>query len=290
MHFVGKILVVLLFVLSILFMAFAGLVHSARENWRGKSVDLQKTIDKNKSDLNKAQQDFQNFKDEMEAKLKLADNQAKNFEAENGGLKAEITRLSKANADLAVARKTAAEQATVAGDETSARFEESTNLRSLNHVLALARDADLEIRTKLEDQLRGLQLDYDTAKQKNKDLVAKVSVLQQALQSLGIDADATELANRNNPPPRVEGIVEATMPPKRQGASELVEISLGSDDGLKKGDEMTVYRTGLKGGKAPRYLARIIIVETTPDKAVGRVLENSRNGVIQKGDNVSTYF
>ena len=76
----------------------------------------------------------------------------------------------------------------------------------------------------------------------------------------------------------------------KDAGAELVEISLGSDQGLKKGHEMTVYRSGLNKGANGKYLAKIVIVNTYPDKAVGRVIEGSRNGVIQKGDNVSTRF
>ncbi|MFN0053354.1 MAG: hypothetical protein ACKV0T_14315 [Planctomycetales bacterium] len=69
-----------------------------------------------------------------------------------------------------------------------------------------------------------------------------------------------------------------------------MEVSLGSDDGLKPGHEMTVYRSGLKGNQRSKYLARIKIVKSTPDKAVGQVIESSRNGLIQKGDYVTTKF
>lgn len=287
MHFVGKILVVLQLVLSVLFMAFAAVVYNVHETWRAKATTLQATITKQTSDLNKATQDFQAFKGVMEAQVKAADDKAKGLDAQYQGQLAEVARLKKEGADLAVARKTAAEQASVAGDESASRVEESTNLRQLNHALSLARDADLELRTKLEDRIRALELDNETATKKNRELVRSVSILQQALTAAGIEADPTLLASKGSPPPRVEGIIQATIPPKRQGAGELVEISLGSDDGLKKDHEMTVFRAGGKGGP-PRYLATIKIIKTTPDKAVGQVIENSRNGVIQKGDHVST--
>ena len=59
--------------------------------------------------------------------------------------------------------------------------------------------------------------------------------------------------------------------------------------GLKKGHEMSVIRTGLnKPGQQPKFLCKILILNTTPDKAVGEVIEGTRNGVIQKGDNVTT--
>jgi hypothetical protein len=119
-------------------------------------------------------------------------------------------------------------------------------------------------------------------------LLVRNSHLIQALESAGISADAAELAAKSAPPPRVEGIIEEVNAARRQGSSELVEISLGSDDGLKKGHEMTVYRSGLKGGQRPKFLGKIRIVDTKPDKAVGEVIEGTRNGVIQKGDNVTT--
>ena len=176
----------------------------------------------------------------------------------------------------------------ISGEEAVARHDEAASLRKLNHEQAQRIDAEFSMRTKLEDQVHSLQLDFDAARQKNRDLLAKVSVMQQALQSAGITADANELATKNSPPPRVEGIIEEVKPGKRQGSSELVEISLGSDDGLKIGHEATVYRSGLKSGQQAKYLGKILIVKTTPDKSVGQVIESTRNGVIKKGDNVTT--
>ena len=51
---------------------------------------------------------------------------------------------------------------------------------------------------------------------------------------------------------------------------------------------MTVSRSGLKTGQRAKFLGMIRIVKTYPDKAVGEVIEGTRNGVIQKGDNVTT--
>jgi hypothetical protein len=209
-------------------------------------------------------------------------------EAQNKGLEAERDRLKKEAGDLQIARKTTSEQSLIAGEEAAARHEEASSLRQINHDQALARDAEFTIRRKLEDEVRSLQLDFDAAKQKNRELLARTSILQQALEAAGISSDVNELASRNSPPPPVEGIIEEVKASKRQGASELVTVSLGSDMGLKKGHEMTVYRTGLKGGQRPKFLAKIKIVNTYPDKAVGEVIEGSRNGVIQKGDNVTT--
>jgi hypothetical protein len=288
MHFVGKILVVLLLILCVLFMAFTGVVYNSHLNWRTEALKHKDNVDKAKKELSTKEAEMQREKTEMDQKLKLASDKAAECDAANRGLIAKVAQLQKENADLAVARKTSAEQAMIAEEEALARREESQNLRKINHDQAQKLDANFEEKTKLEDQAHSLQIDLATAKTKNKDLLQKNSHLIQALESAGISADAAELAAKSAPPPRVEGIIEEVKAPRRQGSSELVEISLGSDDGLKKGHEMMVFRSGLKRGQQAKYLGKIRILNTHPDKAVGEVIEGTKNGVIQKGDNVTT--
>ncbi len=288
MHFVGKILVVLQLVLSIFFMAFAGVVYNHQMSWRKAYETGQTNLSKTQKERDDALAEKERLNTDLTRQANVSEQRAKAVEIANKGLLADVERLKKESGDLAVARKRASEEALIAGEESSARTEEATNLRSINFDQSKARDIEFQIRTKLEDDKYSLQLDLDTAKKKNRELLTRVSILQQALESAGISADVNELAARNSPPPRVEGKILDLLIPQRQGASELVEISLGSDQGLKNGHEMTVYRTGLSGGQQPKFLAKIVIVKTTPDKAVGQVIEGIRNGVIKKGDNVTT--
>src|SRR5262245_54065946 len=237
MQFVGKILVVLQLILSVLFMAFAGVVYQTQMKWRDEALTQKANDAKHVKELSDTRADFDRFRTEAEGKIKNADMQRAVVEAANKILQDNNTRLTKELNDANVAQKTSGEQAVIAGAEAQARNDESLNLRQ--HVVDLqkARDDDFAKITKLEDQVRGLQLDFDTAAKKNRTLLAEKSLYQQALERAGINADPTELANRASPAPRVEGIVEDVKAAKRQGASELVEISLGSDQGLKKGHE-----------------------------------------------------
>ncbi len=288
MHFVGKILVILLLVLSVLFLSFAAAVYNTHMSWRKVAEDQKKLVEKSTKEKNDALAESDRFKNEMTEKLKVAENHAGEVDATNKGLQAELAQVKKQRDENAIAQKASAELAEISGQEAMARRDEADILRGLKHSQAGKLNENLETITKLEDQVHNSALALGTAVAKNKDLVGRVSILQQALEANGITADATELAGRASPPPRVDGVILDSRPPQRQGASELVEISLGSDDGLKKGHEMSIYRPGLKGGPQARFLAKIVIVKTEPDKAVGQVIEGSRNGVIQKGDNVTT--
>jgi hypothetical protein len=289
MQFVGKILVVLQLILSVLFMAFAGVLYSTQMKWRDEALKQKDLVAKVTKEREDARSEKDRVTTDMTAKVDAADKKRAEVEGDNTTLKADVARLKKELNDATIAQTTSGEQAQIAGAEAQARDEESKNLRLLVTDMQKARDEDFAVRTKLEDQVRGLQTDLDTATKKNRELLARNSLYQQALEVAGISADPNELAGRASPAPQVEGIIEEIKPARRQGASELVEISLGSDQGLKKGHQMTVYRTGLnKPGQKPKFLAKIVIVNTTPDKAVGEVIESTRNGVIQKGDNVTT--
>lgn len=288
MSFVGKILVVIQFVLSICFVAFAGVVYTAHMNWRAEALKQKAAATKLQQDLSDAQQAWNNTEKNLNARIVASDQKAQEVAEEKRGLQQQVDQMKKENGDLQVARKSAAEQTVIAQEESTSRETEANNLRGINHVTTQKRDEEFAVRTKLEDQNRNQQLEIEAAKIKNKDLLGQVALLQQALEAAGISADVKELATKNSPPPVIEGKVEDIKPAKRQGASELIEVTLGSDDGLKKGHQMTIYRSGLDGKQRAKYLAKIVILHTTPDRSVGAVIESSRNGVIQKGDNVTT--
>ena len=61
----------------------------------------------------------------------------------------------------------------------------------------------------------------------------------------------------------------------------FVEVTVGSDDGIRQGNTMEVFRGG-------RYLGQIQIVRTTPDKSVGRVDRSRQQGEIRAKDRVET--
>ena len=86
----------------------------------------------------------------------------------------------------------------------------------------------------------------------------------------------------NTPPDAVVPTVDGLVSQVRQAAgAQLVEVTIGADDGLKQGNTVEVYRGG-------RYLGRVEIIKTSPDRAVGRVDRRFQQGQIQEGDRVAT--
>jgi chromosome segregation ATPase len=290
MNFVGKILLFVQFVLSIFFMAFAGAVYTAHTNWREKALKTAEALQKKNAEFGDLQTQFDGLKRDLEAKVVAADDSRRTVEAAQKGLETELANLKLEAANVKVALNTAGAQAQIAGEDAAARKSEADNLRAINHQLTEKRDEEFAQRIKLEDANHSLEMKLQAATDKVRDLLGRNALLQQALASAGLPADVNVLAARSNPPPSVVGRITDVKPPKRQGMSELLQIELGSDDGLQIGHEMTAYRSSLNGTQQPRFLARVKIVDVTPDRSVGEVIESSRNGPIKRGDNVTTQF
>jgi hypothetical protein len=78
---------------------------------------------------------------------------------------------------------------------------------------------------------------------------------------------------------RLEGTVLAVT------EKDLVEVSLGSDDGLRKGQTLEVYGPRVA---SLAYVGRIEVVQTSPDRSICRIVSDRRQGRVQKGDHVTT--
>ena len=80
-------------------------------------------------------------------------------------------------------------------------------------------------------------------------------------------------------PPTVDGVVLEV------GANGLIEISIGADDGLMKGHRLEVVR---RGDGVSVWLGRVEVTETSPDKAVCKVLPEFLQRPIQRDDRVTS--
>lgn len=282
MSFVGKILIVIQVLLSVCFMAFAGAVYTAQTNWK-KSYETQvastKKVQGQLAELETATGKERNERQAEMNQIK-AERDGANGKVET--LSRDVVDLTAKNKQLAVEAAAAKEQNKVADEEAKARKEESLALREVNQKLLKSRDDEAAAKTRLEDETSKLKVDLDKAQRKVVQLEKEVGGYKNLVSSANIAGDLKAAAKPTVPPAEpVEGKVLETRRSKVAGNAEFVEISIGSDDGLLKGHHLDVVR-------GDRYLGRIRVVETWPDKAVCEVESKAKNGIIQRGDNVTT--
>jgi len=88
-----------------------------------------------------------------------------------------------------------------------------------------------------------------------------------------------QLAFYQTPKPAVSEI-QITTVVVTVNNGDLVEVAIGSDDGVKEGQTMTVSRGN-------QYLGTIVIRMVSPDLAIGKIDNATYRAKIRKGDTVT---
>lgn len=277
---VGKILVVLHLVLSVIFMAFAGAVFTAQKNWRTTALASAKTLQTTQSKLKDQQSEHEREKTDLKAKMDKLDEQIAKLTAEKGTLTTQVMNLTGENERLQLANDKVDDQSKLQTVEAEERTREASLQRERNAVAFQSRQ---ELQTKLheaEDKIFAKDQEMQTLLERHERILKDMQTIKIWLGSKGLPTDPKNMVAQTTPPPPVEGLVVNYVKEKK-GNTELVEVSLGSDDGLSVGHKMTVYNS--KG-----YLGQIRLTMVQADKAVGIVTVKEKNTVIQKGDHVTT--
>ena len=283
MNLVGKIFTVLIFVMSLCFMMMAVMVYSTHVNWRDKVMLTQAEASPGQKPGLKFQlQELKQRKDDLEVQLKKATD---TLEAEKAAKRDQVAKLENKCVELKLERDnrekdvqklntTSAEAVAVmksTQDTLAEQYTELVKIREDKRKADEDRDSSFARVVELTDELHQLQNEKTRLEDRQITLVVDRKRMRDVLRANDINP-ATDPATIL---PRTSGIVSST--PGRG----LIQVNIGSDDGLKKGHSLEVYRLGT-------YLGRIEIVDTEPDKAVGKILPEYRKGAIARGDRVTS--
>jgi len=281
MTFIGKIFTVLIFIMSIVFMSMSLMVFATHKNWKLIATNAQPGSGQPlglKQQLEQRQQEIKKLRDEkakleelfaaeraartyvvasLNSKLTQLDGQLKQKEQE-------LTNLQGAHTEQTTALQTLE-------NNNKALIEEVAQLRDNIKIAQQDRDTQFGEVVRLTDVLHTTSGDLRVRTERVGQLVDQVAAQKLVMDKVGVSI-YTPVQQIE---PKVDGVVLAV------GAKDLIEISLGSDDGLKEGHKMEVFR-------GATYLGRIVIVRTEANRAVGRVVPEYRKGIIRKDDRVTT--
>lgn len=286
MNLVGKILTVLICVMSLVFMTLAVMVYAAHRNWRdevmrpekeainGKTLGYKFQLEKTKLELKDSQDQLEKWKIAIEEERKDKRETLAKLETEVDDLEKRKTALEK---DLATQTQ-AARDATAALQATqtnlTAKMTELDKLREEIRLTQKDRDDQQHQVVALTDQLHQAVNAKITLKQMNEDLARQLAQAQTVLRHYSLSID-TPL---DKTPPAVDGLVSAV-----RDDNKLVEITLGTDMGVLKGHQLEVVHSA---GGVSTWLGRIEVIEARVDASVCKVLPEYRKLAIQRGDRV----
>ena len=281
---VGKILVVLHLVLSIMFMAFAGAVFTAQNNWREATKKTKDELAKSTTKVNNMQAEFDKERADSAEKNARLVTENQRLSGLNTALTTQVTTLDSDNKQLRKDVDQQRDQSALTSTEAVERKKEADLQREKNSELFASREDLVNKLNETEDRRFAIDIQLQQVSDKYEQLLNDFKTMKSFLASKELTTDPKQMIVQTAPPPPVDGLVTEVLKPER-GSLELVEISTGSDDGLVVGHKLTVY----SGNK---YIAVIRLMSVQADKSVGTVVPLSRmkNTTINVGDVVTTRF
>jgi len=277
MNLIGKVITVLIFIMSLVFMAMAVSVYATHKNWRDvvKGPDGQSGLEAQIRQLRTEEDQLKDRVNKLNTQL-THERVARRFalaalQARSKAQEAELARLETANAELV--KSEADMKIALQLTEANAKKlkEEVDQLWADIKVAQADRDKQFNEVVQMTDRLQQLRVEQERLKEREIQLVDMTARMKRVLTAFGKD----EYTPVDGIAPALDGLVTSI------NERDLVEVSLGSDDGIIAGNTMDVFR-------GDNYLGRIRILRTEPNRAVGQVLQEFRRGLIREGDYVST--
>ncbi len=291
MNIFGKILIGLILVASMVFMGFSLVTYATHRNWRDavqgtpamegqpKRSGLRETLQQ----LQQENQDLQErvvrlrernqslIQQERLAVAKVATEVYGDPEFRITGANQQVEQLRAEKERLDTELAATREQLQVVLGETQEVVEELRTNRSSVADAERNRAKIFEQVTQLTEKLGQLRGDLARLQDRNSQLTAQIEQYQRYVAHAGVRED-----DRGQAPPRVVGRVIGL-----NNSERLVEISLGSDDGITEGHELQVFREG----DSPQFVGTVRVIRTQPERAVARVV--SVRSAIEQDDRVA---
>ncbi|MEZ5943365.1 MAG: hypothetical protein R3C18_18370 [Planctomycetaceae bacterium] len=287
MSYVGKILVVVQVIMSVLFMAFAGAVFQMHQNWKGRHDGVAAQLSDRTSELSAAQDELAKAKTDLNAKIQVAEQRAVDFQAKAKGFETQLGVMNERNNLLEQQRDTQTGLAESKSDEADFRQREAEQQRIENKKVQNRLDTASAENRQLKDELFGKTTEYDQLVTRYNELLEKSAFLEKIVTAYKLPTDPREVDRLESPPPPVEGLVQDRKMNKANRV-QFVDVTIGSDDGILVGHVLDVVRPKGSDPTATEWLGQIRIVSIEPDSAVGEVVLAAKNGIIREGDSVTT--
>jgi cell wall-associated NlpC family hydrolase len=276
MTFLGRVFTIVILVCSVAFFVAALLANASHMNYKEKLVLLRSQVEQ----LNTT------IKATKTANEKLQTSLSQEQIARRAALAALQTQLDLSSSQLAEANKKLSDLNsvnTMQNQNLSQTIDRLKATQSQNEAYKMEIDKVITDRNSVRIAVIKLTDELNSLKSIESDLVDQVKQLQDsytmfealsdtrgsALKSFGL-SDVDDV-----PPADLRGEVLAV------NSNQLVEISLGRDDGLREGHTLEIYR-------GAQYLGRVQISKTQDDKSIGKILASFRKGYIQAGDKVAS--
>lgn len=273
MTLLGKIFTALIFVASLVTLTLAVMVGASHKSWKIQAIENKGKYE----DLKVARDGAVQQREVLEKDIER-ERIARALALQQLQIKAEQRQAEVEQKEAQLAAETQKSQ------ESLARLRDAlARLQELEGQLKDLRSENIVLRTDLHEETTQVvtltdanhQLDAKVMNMEERygQLSNEIAMMEKVMTANGLDINSLTA----HIPPAIDGRISKISPNIRG----LVEINLGSDDGIRKGHEFDIYR-------GVNYLGRMKITETSPNHAVGQLIDELTRGPIKEDDRVTT--
>jgi hypothetical protein len=271
MTLLGKIFTLCIFIASLFLMFVAMVVYATHRNWQQAFTDAKAQLQAKQQENANLEARYQNQVAKLSADSEAWEQQVRKLESELVTVRDLNQRTQLENDELRQERRAAESLVAATERNNESLTTEVVALRGTTQQSQAARDAAWIQTLKATTDLHVTAGELQSLQERSQQLIAQLAHYTSALVEAGIDPEADVVVQAYG---EVSGI-------RRADGGQLVEITIGYDDGVRKGHTVEIFRGEL-------YLGRASIIDVDPDRSVGRVLREFQQGQIQEGDRVAT--
>ncbi len=273
MNLMGKIFTLLIFFMSICFLVISVMVGASHRNWKQAATEMQAKANQAENIANEAKVSTTEKEKLLAAERVARAGQLANLESgkkmAESALESKEEQLRK-ESEISQARMQQLEQAEarIKAQDAIVAALKATNK---NHVDNIAIQFGLV--QNLQNETSELENQITVLTQKEGDMRSKLAKTKRVLNNVGLTEDDLT----SHIVPKLDGMVT------KLGEDGLFVISLGSDDGIRKGHQLDIYR-------GRRFVGKGTVIQTKPDLSAVKMNPDFKVDDVREGDHVTSKF
>lgn len=272
MKLLGNILTLLILLMSLFFFAVSIMTAAAHRNWKQEAQTLQSEYDSLNGKLEQTKSSTVKKDQAITAEKVARAQQLSQLESQLAAYRADLDNYQKQLSEETIISKERLARLEQAEARAAQLDQQNATLTNLNVQLNKEVATSYEKLTDLTNRSFELESRIEELGTINEDLSASVAKQTRVMKRLNIDEN--QLTNDITP------LVNAVVV---RSDGDLFAIAAGSDDGLREGHVLDVYRSDT-------FVGRGVVREVRPDLAVLQTVREFMQASVREGDDVTSKF
>ena len=272
MNLMGKIFTFMIFLMSTVFLVVSIMVGASDRAWKEEAQAMQTRARNATSSIDLLKNETAGLEKTLASEMVSRAQQIANLQSQkNLAQEALAEKATQFNEEQKKAQEFARELKN-ANERLTAQDIQLADLKKNNQELVDDISVQFAENGNIEKLLFEQTAKLEQLRRKEADLAAQLAKLQKIMKARGLDENDLVASI----PPKIEAVVTAVG-----DNNSTFAVAIGSDDGLRRGHEMDIYRSN-------RHVGRGVVVLAQNNRSVLSIVKGMMNDIVREGDNVTT--